>query len=285
MQKTIIILAFLLALPMLVLSNEEGQNIADDHLAVEPLKGYFGIGMDATPFLNFLGNVANNTANNSLDFTDNTLYFRYFLFDNAAIRASFNIATSKSSVTHFVRDDHAFINDPLSNMQVEDRRIEFDMNYSIRAGYQYFFNPQNKLRGFAGADLGYAYSKMYYEYDYGNIMNELNPRPTTVFNWNTGGTHNPLQRRLENVDQLMHTLMAGGFTGVEYVLMQSFAIGLEVGLLYGLSIPGTQYQINELMSGSIHVEETIKTGGGNHIMTVETTKPYAYGNLYLIFHF
>ncbi len=285
MQKTIKILAFLLALPIMVLSNEDEKNIQEDHLVMESMEGYFGIGIDATPFLNFLGNVANNTVDNSLDFTDNTLYFRYFLFDNAAIRANFNIATSKHSTTHYIRDDDAFINDPLSNKQVEDRRTEFDINYSIRAGYQYFFNPQNRLRGFAGADLGYAYSKEYHKFEYGNIMNEINPNPTTVSNWNTGGIHNPTQRRLEDVEQLTHTLMAGGFTGAEYVLMKGFAIGLEIGVLYGLDIPGTQYEINETMSGTLYVEETIKTGRGDRRMTIVTTKPYTYGNLYLVFHF
>ncbi len=285
MQNIIKLFAILIIMPLSVLSNEADIDAQDDKKEVISLNGYFGIGMDATPFLNFLGNIANNTVDNSLDFNDNTLYFRYFIKDNGAIRMNFNIHSHKSSITYFIRDDDAFINDPLSRKQVEDRRTSFSNNYSVRAGYQHFFYTKNRLKGFAGADVGYAFFKEYYIYEYGNIMNEYNPRPTSVINWNTGAANPQSNRRLENVDKITNTLLAGAFTGVEYIFLDVFAVGLEVGVLYGMGIPGTQYQINETMSGSEHVEETIVTGRDSRTRFIESTKPYTYGNIYLVFHF
>lgn len=285
MQNIIKLFAILIILPLSVLSNEADIHAQDDKKEVISLNGYFGIGMDATPFLNFLGNIANNTVDNSLDFNDNTLYFRYFINDNSAIRVNFNIRSQKSSITHFIRDDDAFINDPVSRKQVEDRRTSFSSNYSVRAGYQHFFNPKSRLRGFAGADLGYAFLKEYHIYEYGNIMNKYNPRPTSVINWDTGAASSQSSRRLENIDKLVNTLLAGAFTGAEYAFLDVFAVGLEVGILYGLGIPGKQYQINETMSGTTHVEETIVTGRDSRTRFIESTKPYTYGNIYLVFHF
>lgn len=285
MQNTIKLFAILIMLPLSVLSNQEGRSAWDDKQEVKSLNGYFGIGIDATPFLSFLGNMANNTVNNSLDFNDNTLYFRYFIMDHAAIRLNFNIHSYKNSITHFIRDDNAFINDPLSRKQVEDRRINYNDSYSVRAGYQHFFNTKSRLRGFAGADVGYAYMKEHYVYEYGNVMNEFNPRPTTVFNWTTGVASPQANRTLENVDRLTHTMLAGAFTGAEYVFLDVFAIGLEVGVLYGMGIPGKQYEINETMSGTIYVEETIVKRQDTRTRFFESTKPYTYGNLYLVFHF
>src|SRR5690554_8175712 len=56
-----------------------------------PKAGDFGIGIDASPFLNYLGNAFNGSSNNQLKLGDNTLYFRYFLSDDAALRLALQI--------------------------------------------------------------------------------------------------------------------------------------------------------------------------------------------------
>lgn len=285
MQNIIKVIAILFFLPVIALANQDDSQFAGGRHDGNSMEGYFGLGLDASPFINFLGNVANNTADNSLDFSDNTLYFRYFITDNAAIRLNFNIYSYKNSVTHFIRDDNAYINNPLSNKQVEDRRTEFINDYTVRAGYQYFFNAKSRLRGFAGADVGYGYSKEYFVYEYGNVMNEFNPRPTTITDWNAGTSGPMSNRRIENVDKLTHTILAGVFTGLESVFMDVFVIGLEVGVLYGMGIPGKQFEVQETMSGSIHLEQTLVTGRDHRTRMIQSTKPYSYGNIYLFFHF
>lgn len=284
MQKIIRILVMIVLLPLLATAQEES---FDDQSGVNdffPQTGHFGIGLDATPFLNYLGNMANGTLDNALNLGDNTLYFRYFIMDDAAIRLSFRVRHNTTSTTFLLADDNALINDPLSNRQVEDRRITVDNDYVLRAGYQHFIG-QNRLRGFAGADIGYGYFKNHFLYEYGNTMNEVNPNPTHVVNWFNGATGNASERPLETVNNVSNMLMAGAFTGVEFYVMPRFAIGLEMGLLYSLAMPGKRYEVSETMVGSLYVENTLVTGRGNRINNFISSNPYSYGNLYLFFHF
>lgn len=284
MQKTIVTLIFLCGffLASFAVEDEPAEQVAPNELY--PAAGSFGIGLDASPFLNYLGNMANGTMGNSLNLGDNRLYFRYFISQNAAVRLSIRMGLSKSSNTFMVRDDNAFVNDPLSNLQVEDRRTFFNNDIAVRAGYQHFIGD-SKLRGFVGGDLGYGFEKAYYLYEYGNIMNEQNPAPTRVVNWSNGFTGNTTQRPLEDVYATTKSLLAGAFTGAEYYFIPQFAVGLELGLSFGLSIPGKNYEVYENMVGSELVEMTQVYGRGTRSMAIYSTTPYTYGNLYLVFHF
>ena len=145
-----------------------------------PKAGDFGIGFDATPFLNYLGNAFNGTEDNSLNLNDNTLYFRYFLSDNSAARVALRINSTKEVDNRYVRDDAAFMEDPLSQNQVEDRAIYSRNNYELKLGYQ-MFRGKNRLRGFFGGDLFFGYAKYSDEFEYGNQMTVLNPIPTSAF--------------------------------------------------------------------------------------------------------
>ncbi|TVQ12118.1 MAG: hypothetical protein EA361_11600 [Bacteroidetes bacterium] len=284
MRKTIFSIIFLCGFFLSSFAVEEEPVEHASPSEMFPPAGSFGIGLDATPFLNYLGNMANGTMGNSLNLGDNRLYFRYFLTQNAAVRLSLQMGLNKSSATFMVQDDNAFLNDPLSNMQVEDRRTFFNNDISLRAGYQHFIG-ENRLRGFVGGDVGYGYNKLHYLYEYGNVMNEQNPAPTRVINWNNGSTGNTTQRPLESVFSTTNSILGGLFTGAEYYLLPQFAVGLELGLSYGLSIPGKNYEVYENMVGSQLVEMTQVTGRGTRSRSIYSTTPYTYGNLYLVFHF
>lgn len=289
MRKKIIITALaLLFIPVVLFSQEEQPEIPAHEY--HPVRGNFGIGLDAAPFLSYLGNMANGTTNNALNLGDNTLYFRYFISDNAALRFNMMVNLGRNSTTFYLPDDNATFNDPLSNLQVEDRRITVNNNLMLRAGYQQFIG-QNRLRGFFGGDLGYGYQKGFFLYEYGNTMNQANPAPTTVINWSNGAAGNLSVRPLETVNSVVNTIFLGGFTGAEYYIMPRFAIGLEMGVQYGLGMPGNRYQVVETIPGGgspgikSSTEITTLTGKGTRSRLINSTMPYTYGNLYLFFHF
>lgn len=244
-----------------------------------PKAGDIGVGFDATPFFNYAGNMFNGAINNSLNLNDNTLYFRYFLSDNSAIRTSINLSTDINTVKEYVRDDAAFFNDPTSRKQLIDQRVENMHSYSVKVGYQQYHNYKS-FRGFYGADLGYGYSGTKKTYEYANQMTVINPGPSTSI-W--GGV--PTARPLVVKDGRQHAVSLGAFIGGEYYIISHLCIGAEFGLAYGMSFDGQEYETSETMVGSQHIEEDFALNPGGMNINVNTKFPYSYGNIYLMFHF
>lgn len=242
-----------------------------------PKAGDFGIGFDATPFLYYLGNAFNGTEDNSLNLNDNTLYFRYFLSDNSAARVALRINSTKEVDNRYVRDDAAFMEDPLSQNKVEDRAIYSRNNYELKLGYQ-VFRGENRLRGFFGADLFLGYSKENNEYEYGNQMTVLNPIPTSAFG-------SGAERQLTHNYGSKFSVGVGAFTGAEYYFMSKACLGVELGLLYGQSFEGQSNESYETMVESIYVTGDREISPGDRDRHLQTSMPSAYGNLYLMIHF
>jgi hypothetical protein len=242
-----------------------------------PKAGDFGIGFDATPFLYYLGNAFNGTEDNSLNLNDNTLYFRYFLSDNSAARVALRINSTKEVDNRYVRDDAAFMEDPLSQNQVEDRAIYSRNNYELQLGYQ-MFRGKNRLRGFFGGDLFFGYAKYSDEFEYGNQMTVLNPIPTSAFG-------SGAERQLTHNYGSKFSVGVGAFTGAEYYFMSKACLGVELGLLYGQSFEGQSNESYETMVESIYVTGDREFSPGDRYRHLQTSMPSAYGNLYLMIHF
>lgn len=242
-----------------------------------PKAGDIAIGVEADPFINFIGNMFNGTSGNSLNLNNNTLYFRYYLSRNAAIRLSLNIAASSDVDKFYVRDDAAVFADPLSKAQVEDQYITSDRNYNVRLGYQKFYN-YSRFRAYYGGDLGYQYSRFKEEYQYGNEMTTLNTSPTT--NWGSLAT-----RDLEINNAAVHGIGLNGFVGAEYYFLPKICIGGELGLSYYYGFQGQSHKTQETMVLTQHVEQEIATSPGDVSTSFNSNYPYYFGNLYIMFHF
>lgn len=243
-----------------------------------PQAGDFGVGIDGSPIFYYIGNMFNGTTNNSLNLNDNTLYFRYFLADNAAVRARVRINSGSTFDKFLVRDDAAFMVDPLSNKQLQDFRTFTSQDYQLSLGYQ-MFKGTNRLRGFYGADLGLGYSRNSTTYEYANQMTQANTAPTTAIFGNAAS------RTLIEKGSPLINVGLGVFTGGEYYIMPKFCIGAEMGFTYYYQYVGQAYRTQETMVLTQHVEtETVLNSGGNS-WNAWTTMPYMYGSLYFMFHF
>lgn len=260
---------------------EEEQSVEIKRSASEyfPKAGDIGIGFDAAPFLNYLGNAFNGTQGNSLNLGDNTLYFRYFLTNHSAARLALRINSNKEVHNFYVADDAAQMSDPLSQNQVEDRRTELSNTYELRAGYQ-AFRGQNRLRGFFGGDLFFSYSKYSQEFEYGNEMTVLNPSPTT-----TAYTGSAARRALKTNSGATVSLGLGAFTGAEYYIMPNVCIGAELGLIYAQSLGSQSNAQYETMVNSLYVVEDVEIEPGDRSRHLDTSFPSSYGNLYLMIQF
>ncbi len=242
-----------------------------------PQKGEIGIGLSADPFFYYIGNMFNGNIDNSLDLSDQTVYFRYFLNSDAALRIALTVNTTNKVANYYVIDDAARLSNPLSQQQVEDRETTMSHFYQGRVGYE-GFRGYKRLRGFYGADLGYSYKKSSIKREYGNQMNTQNPSPTT--NWG-----NLSDRPLEMNDGAVMTISLGAFTGIEYYFAPKMCIGTELGLTYGHSWGTQSYTKGENMVLSQHVAYNQASSPGNSGNNINTTFPYYYGSLYLMFHF
>lgn len=242
-----------------------------------PEAGDIAIGIEATPFFNYIGNMFNGTEDNSLNLNDNTLYFRYYLTKDAAVRFAFQISSDGGNSEYYVRDDAAFFADPLSQDKVIDKYSYTDNYYHLRLGYQMFRNYK-RFRGYFGGDLGYQYNKYKESYEYGNNMTELNPSPTNAWGFGT-------PRRLEDNYGLEQGIGAGAFVGIEYYFLPKVCIGGEFGLSYYYYFEGQSYSTQERMVITQYVVDEIPSDPGDSNWSLQTNFPYYFGNLYFMINF
>jgi hypothetical protein len=278
MKKIALLLILALFSINIYAQDEENQKSASDYL---PTAGNFGVGVDATPFLNYIGNAFNGTQNNSLNFGSTHLFFKYFLSDNSSIRLKLDLYNSTTFNKNYSRDDAAFLVDPLTKAQVEDLYTSYSKNNFFSLGYQMYVG-ENRLRGFFGADLGYGFNSSKVLYQYGNTMNGDNPAPTT----NLGlGQFNPTERNLLYRSGTTHTIGFGVFTGAEYYIMPKFSIGLEVGISFRMSSTTQGYRQYETMLNNTRLEMDEALYPNQKGFNLSDQTPYSYGNLFLMFHF
>ncbi len=257
-----------------------------------PQEGDIAVGFNAMPYLEFLGNMFNGTEDNTLNLTDQDIYMRYYLTANTAIRFNLGLYNNTSSTRKYVQDDAAVASNPLDPYAVvEDERTLSIQSYSFMAGYQWF-RGYGRLRGFYGAQLGYAYTSVKAEYTYGNQMTSLNPEPSTYY-WDTPERG---YRLLESNYGNTHTLLGGGFVGVEYYFAPKMCIGGECRLTYACNFNGQAYEKSEEWSGDAAevidtevepatVDTAFETSGFGASGNMLSNGLAAAGQIYLVFHF
>ncbi len=202
-------------------TNKIGQNIL-------PAKGDIAIGIDAAPFLGYIGNIFTDAYNDAPEFNGpnsffggNTLYGKYFLTDKSAIRARVSFDFNSQNRTESVRDDAAFAADPTSDAEVKDKwttkenYFEFGAGYELRRGY-------GRLQGYYGGELTVGFANSSDKYTYGNAITSTNTNPTSAF----GGT--PRTTAEKNGNAFFFGI--GGFAGVEYFVAPKISLGGELGV-------------------------------------------------------
>lgn len=182
-----------------VLTNKKGQRIL-------PQAGDFALGIDASGLLNYVGNMFNNsTENNANDifnykeggvFNGTTIFGKYFLTDNTAVRARLNLNAGSSTVKVGAED-------ALTETKTSSTALGLLAGYELRRGY-------GRLQGFFGPEVGIGYSSGISR----TITNHTAAGSTTT--------------KVSGPSEFV--IMAGGFAGVEYFILPKFSIGSELNL-------------------------------------------------------
>jgi len=290
MKKYFLILFVALFATIITKAQEEvattsGSFVNKNGYYILPEGGDIAIGLEMTPIFEYMGNMFNgNTVNSAPSasfrsgYYTNSIFLKYFLADESALRVSFGFADNAHYDKNYVVDDYAFQLDPLSNLQVEDMRTYFSKNYTLGIGYE-MRRGSSRLQGLFGAQTYFFYGNTKQHFDYGNPMTEENPLPTT-FNWGNNLYNNG--RVVDYYNGEYYGFGLNAFIGFEYFILPKISIGSEFA--YGVDLYKEKQEklMYEYMDGTrLELVEAINPGGSDRILS--GFNPSA--NFFVMFHF
>ncbi|MEL7832658.1 hypothetical protein [Fodinibius sp. Rm-B-1B1-1] len=249
-----------------------------------PEKGDFSIGFDAIPFAEYIGNIFNNTQNNSVgaDFVGNNqqIFGKYFLSDDMAVRGRLRLDQDVTTNRNRVMQDNQEVPDP--NVEVVDEWTNNSTFVRLGGGVE-FRKGEGRVIGVFGGEASFIYGRTSTKYDYGNPITEGNQSPTTTtgFSQVNGGRFERLSEEAKN-KQLGVGL--NGFAGIEYFVAPKISIGAEFTL--GVDFikdyrEQDTYEYWDSISNSVESRQSVFEGGNS--LTVFTGN-YG-GSINLMFYF
>jgi len=198
-----------------------------------PEKGELALGIDAFPFLLYMGNslLSSGAFVPTVEYPDNFggmngIYAKYMLQSDMAIRANFRFNFGSYTDIYPVSQS-SLTPDPLAPLYVDDQVTTVNNSVQIGIGIEKT-RGKSRVQGKYGAEVLFGYNKYTTSYNYGNsITNEFNT-PITYSNAYTadGG-------RVIN-DYLDKGLFLGarGFLGVEFFVGPKISLGGEFGYAF-----------------------------------------------------
>jgi hypothetical protein len=244
----------------------------------------WSIGFDATPLLNYFGNMFNNTANNSLNMnypSNNgmTIVGKMVKDENTAYRGK--VAINFGS--HTTTTGAASFNSLLDSLTTPSEVKTSSMNITLGAGIQKW-RGKGRLKGYYGAEamVGFGNAKDT-TYEYLQSLNTTTSPVNTVQVSETGGGS-------------VFGFGVDGFIGVEYFFAPKMSLSAEYTWGIGISSQGeseTDYQIVENPTGTNVVNSktvkgdkasTFNVGVGNTV-TPNIINIGGSGSIVLSFYF
>ncbi|MFD1552436.1 hypothetical protein DNU06_10605 [Putridiphycobacter roseus] len=298
MKKIIgISIAFLSSSLLYSQGNPQIQN--KNGVDIMPVAGEFAIGMNALPVLTYVGNIfGKNNSNTALNgskfvpnmFSGNTIYGKYMLTDDNALRMNFRINDMDQLVKYEVFDD-------LKNSA--DSTVIDMVNYNgsvvnLGVGYE-FRRGTTRLKGVYGGEAFVYRQRSHNQYTYANALGEGNMTPTSAFdeNGNYQGVNgdNVGERMLSRDYGVTWGVGLRAFAGVEYYVAPKICIGTEFGWGLSLQNTGKSSVVSEYFdTNAINEDGSI---GGVIVKTNESVSNRSFnldtdnfnGSIYLMFYF
>lgn len=265
-----------------------------------PEAGDWGIAVDATPFLNYAGNMFGKTANNvapTWNFltTAQTITGRYFKDAKTVYRGSLRIGMNSSTQRNQVTDilaASAIAITPTANgypsaMAMKENTWKHSNNTIGLAGGIEMRKGKTRLQGYYGGEVGLYLNMSKDKFTYGNALAatttpSLNV-PVTASDAFTGANNvapaaiNGLigqARATEIKNGTVFSFGVRGFIGAEYFVLPKMSIGGEFGWGLGLSTTGkpstTWESVGNSGSGNNSTGSTTITGSKQGSFTLDT---------------
>ncbi len=258
-----------------------------------PEAGDYAIGIDAAPFLTYIGNfIGGNGLNTAPSWnfltTNQTITGKYFKEDDLAYRIGLRIGFGSTKGSATVGQDLAAAPVyPALPLTVVDSWKSGGTNIGLSGGLEWR-RGKGRLQGFYGAELGIAFGTSKTTYEYGNAMT-ITGAGTTDFGSNiTTDTYGNGARI--NEDKGGSTVAFGlrGFIGAEYFVLPKLSIGGEFGWGLGIASVGassTTLESTDGVSVGSQVIEGTKVSSFGIDSDINNTLFGAAGSLRIAFHF
>jgi|WetSurMetagenome_2_1015567.scaffolds.fasta_scaffold132329_2 hypothetical protein len=282
MKKTIVILTVLLfSIPIIAQNANDSILLSKKGSPVLPQKGDWALGVDAVPYITFMGNLFYNTSANPTNLSKQTIYARYFISDKAALRILAGINHTTSYQREYVQDDAGVFTNPLSRAQTQDNIRHDNGNYTIDLGLQ-FFKGAGRLRGFYGLHAGYSLNLSNDRYTYGNPISAANTMPSSMTTFKADGS-----RLLEQNRGMVQVISAGLIAGAEYYFLPKICVGAEITLSAACSLKSQGHSKYERWNGNIVENYNMADDPeGLSGISIFSQSPANYSaGLYVMFHF
>lgn len=219
-----------------------------------PQEGDWAIGMDAVPFLDYIGSFFGKDDNlyaGSIWVPSNTtmaLTGKYFMRDDFALRGGLRLGFGSSTENRSVSNLH----DPSSTNPWPDMTNTVDnkmktgyTNVAINGGVEWR-KGNTRLQGYYGGELGFVVSSNSSKYTYGNdldVAKGVGVSTADNFGSNLGNTVDGLgisqnTRVLSDKSGVDFAIGARAFVGAEYFVIPKLSIGGELGWGIGFALSG-----------------------------------------------
>lgn len=210
-------------------NNDNGQVYSKKGKMVLPVTGEFGIGLNALPFIDLVGELIKlNSSNrfvNPLSFEapdGQQLFLKYLKNPSKAYRMRIGLAYHYNTESFPVADD---LN---QGLMLADKRIDTYTIITTSLGVEKR-KGLGRIQGIFGGELNLLYqygdaTTMNYKYIYANEITPSDPAPTTALFLD--GTPRPLFEKT----YASLGIGATGFFGLEYFIAPKISVGGEMGL-------------------------------------------------------
>ena len=302
MKKIIISLSLCLCVVFIAAAQYDDSDASDDvsgaaftsrrGVALLPKAGDFALGIEASPMLTYLGGFLSSSGATAptFDGVNQTIYGKYFLNNDRAIRARLSLYTYNRMNKSVVPNDWELANNPLNaEATVIDVRHLSSVKVDLGVGYE-FRRGHGRVQGFYGGEVTLGYNGGEKEkYDWANPMTEVNQTPSRTNSWTTGSTNsvtNTASRTLEYNPGKTISAGLGGFVGVEYFFAPQISLGGELGLGVKFSMTGQNETTTESWNASANNLQTQTLRSGRWTAQDLTLNTMASGGrIFLMFHF
>ncbi|HXB42186.1 MAG TPA: hypothetical protein VNZ49_16725, partial [Bacteroidia bacterium] len=229
---------------------------------------------DATPFLNYAGNMFGKTSNNvapTWNFLTNnqTISGRYFADEKTVYRGAVRLGFGSSKASNMVSDNS---NTSTTPAYKEDTKTTGTSGIGLSGGIE-MRKGKTRLQGYYGGEVGIYFGGKHDTYTYGNAFSASGASPwaptsTTWSGLTPTGSSNMSSRTTAQKFGSTFTFGLRGFIGAEYFVLPKMSIGGEFGWGLGFTSVG---------QGSTTTEAVNSTFNGTNTTTVNTGKGSSFG--------
>ena len=281
-QVTILICALFLSAGLMA---QEFDMLSKRGEPILPKAGEIALGIDAMPVLGYFGDLFNASSGNKPSFGHidglyttgtNTIYVKYYLEDQVAVRGAVMIGHRNDINQEFVTMNQAIM-DPL--VTVTDKFNSTVTKLGIGGDYL-MYRGKGRVQGYFGGGGFISYDSYKMNYTYGNAI-------TTEFNaptwYDFGGLNAPItgsERVLEKYGNNNFGITLRGIIGVEYFFAPKISVGGEMGLGFQAYRKGGFETVERWTGQDVEVETTEIAHDG--FLDLQN---FTSGSLFIMFHF